>query len=219
MTVSLISIMGQRLSMLPAGILWALILTIWSPAAASIDGQLSNKRSAIALSISLAVYQRSTPPAVVPPAGFFTPSQGDASAYAKETLAGKDGDRGASGRTRPANPRNGQGPEEAVYYIDNPETQRWFADQIAKKGEATLSLCMPKGGAGQSLGVGSSGGAYAVTINASGGKCPGGGSATNLNITVLSANTEDTANDTSTPAKPPPSAGEDVLIAIIVIPW
>jgi hypothetical protein len=199
----------------------AIILAYTSSTIAQTDGQLSQISSAATLTITLVVYQRPVVPAFNAPAGFFNIPQSSASDYPPEKSLGKAGTEGPPGLAR-------AGKSETLisdtFYVDNPAIQKWLGDRIASKGEATLSLCTPKGGgSGQSLGIASAsggstdfvqsdeGGGYSITVSAGSGNCPSGSIATSVQIT-LTSDEEPQMISSSVPI------GEYVRINLIVVP-
>jgi hypothetical protein len=130
-----------------------------------------------------------------------------------------------------ADAANGVDSDVEVFYIDDPRMQRWFANQIKKKGEATLSLCMPKSGGGQFVAggdsaggtsdfvqAGSSPGSYTVTVTAGASKCPGGAIATKVQVTMISTGPGGPSDGEQKQLISEEPKGEFVKIALIVIP-
>ena len=74
------------------------------------------------------------------------------SSFSAPGSSGRSGGRGtASIPVFASNDRNQVGVRQ--FYIDDRETQDWFAQQVADNGEAEFSMCMPDGVDGQAIGI------------------------------------------------------------------
>ena len=228
---------GWVLPLLRTAVLGCFVLAAVTPAHAATDGVLSDASSTATISITLQVYQRPEVPSVIVPEGFFAEAETGASANNKgKSKKGKSNksksNKGKSKKGKSlTDAANGVDSNVEVFYIDDPRMQSWFANQIKKKGEATLSLCMPKSGGGQFVAVGdsaggtsdfvqagSSPGSYTITVKAGASKCPGGAIATKVQVTMISTDPGGPSDGEPKQLISEEPKGEFVKIALIVVP-
>ena len=248
---------GWVLPLLRTAVLGCLVLAAVTPAHAATDGALSSASSTATVSITLQVYQRPEVPSVIVPEGFFGVAETGASANNKgKSKKGKSNKsksnkskskkgkskkgKSKKGKSKKGKSKKGKSLTDAangvdsdveVFYIDDPRMQSWFANQINKKGEATLSLCMPKSGGGQFVAVGdsaggtsdfvqagSSPGSYTITVTAGASRCPDGAIATKVQVTMITTDPNSPSDGEQKQLISEEPKGEFVKIALIVVP-
>ena len=155
-----------------------------------------------------------------PPAGFFS---GSAELGASDDISGSQATGTDSNLIA-----------EKQFFVDDTETQEWFAKQMADDGEANFSVCVPEGSGGLSfldsaggttdfISMGDSGGGYAMSISSGasspgGDSCSGGGTPTSLQVTMITATAAGGTNLDEPPVTSKKPSGQYAKVNLVIIP-